>query len=61
MHLLHFIVSVQQIHNAFINNYMFLTALLHVSMFASNSQAVSLLKLQSDKMETVKQVMVTAD
>jgi hypothetical protein len=30
MHLVHFIVSVQQIHNIFILNYLFLTTLLHV-------------------------------
>jgi hypothetical protein len=33
VHLVHFIIFFQQIHNIFINKYLFLTALLHFSMF----------------------------
>jgi hypothetical protein len=34
VNLVHRIVSVQKMHNTFINNYLFLTTLLHVSKFA---------------------------
>jgi len=38
---LYFIIFVQWMHNIFVNNYLFLIALLHVFMFTHHPQGVS--------------------
>jgi hypothetical protein len=55
-------ISVQQMHNIFVNKYLFLAALLHVSMSAHHPQVIFLLcmlKLQIVTMETDIQLVVS--
>jgi hypothetical protein len=52
LHFVDFIIFVQRMHNILVNIYLFLTALLHVSMFTHHPQGVFfkyMLKLQIDK------------
>jgi len=41
LHFVEFIIFVQQMHNIFVKNYLFLIALLHVSMFRHHPQGIS--------------------
>jgi hypothetical protein len=62
MHLIDFNIFVQQMHNIFIHNQLFLIELPHVSVLIHHPQGASyyvMLKLLINKMAMVVQVVVT--
>ena len=61
VHLVHFIVTVQKMHSTFNNNYLFRKTPLYLGICTSSLGSLCLLKSQTDKMETVKQVVVTVN